>query len=71
MLRGDFLAGREDDAWQVIPSEWVEKAMDRWTPEKPKGQSMSALGADPARGGRDRMIFIPKIRQLVWRVDSN
>jgi hypothetical protein len=29
MLNGDFLAGIEDDAFQVIPTEWVLAAMER------------------------------------------
>ena len=27
-----YLAGREDDANQVIPSAWIKGAQDRWTP---------------------------------------
>ena len=55
MLYGDFRAGREDDAWQVIPSEWVRLAQDRWkqTP-KPKDTLPTACGVDVARGGKDK-----------------
>ena len=51
LLYGDFTVGREDDAWQVIPTEWVRAAMERWknTPQ-PEGPP-TALGCDPARGG--------------------
>jgi hypothetical protein len=31
MLFGDFKAGREDNAFQVIPSEWVDAAQKRWS----------------------------------------
>lgn len=52
MLRGDFQAGVQDDAMQVIPTEWVEAAMARWQPRSPKGEMM-ACGVDVARGGED------------------
>ena len=57
MLMGDFTTGREDDAWQVIPSAWVEQAQARWTPKPPVGVKMSALGVDPARGGKDNTVL--------------
>jgi hypothetical protein len=60
MLMGDFTTGREDDAWQVIPSAWVEAAQDRWTPKPPAGMKMSALGVDPARGGKDNTVLTPR-----------
>lgn len=52
LLHGDFLAGREDDEWQVIPTAWVRAAQARWLgePNKP----MRALGVDPAQGGSDK-----------------
>lgn len=53
MLRGDFNAGAADPAWQVIPTEWVKAAQERWTAKQAKG-AMTALGFDPARGGIDK-----------------
>jgi len=53
MLNGDFAAGMEDSAWQVIPTSWVDAAMERWTPEGKKGK-MDSVGADVARGGQDK-----------------
>lgn len=53
MLRGDFMAGAADPAWQAIPTEWVKAAMARWKPRDAKGP-MTALGFDPARGGIDK-----------------
>lgn len=52
LLYGDFLAGREDDEWQVIPSEWVRLAQERWV-GRPTTQ-MRALGVDVAQGGPDQ-----------------
>jgi len=57
MLYGDFTKCREDDPWQVIPSEWVRAAQERWsnTP-KPTG-TMTAMGVDVARGGDDKTVL--------------
>ncbi|WP_158235397.1 terminase family protein [Caulobacter sp. FWC2] len=59
MLRGDFMAGVEDDRWQVIPTAWVEAAQARWTPKDAKGP-MDSLGVDVSRGGRDETIISPR-----------
>lgn len=56
MLYGDFQAGMEDDAMQVIPTAWIEAAQARWTPRSPKPR-MDSLGADVARGGRDNSLI--------------
>lgn len=56
MLYGDFDAGVEDDAFQVIPTAWVEAAQARW--RKPdRLEPMDSLGEDVARGGRDNTII--------------
>lgn len=59
MLYGDFGAGLEDDAFQVIPTEWVKRAMARWTDRSPKGE-MSSMGVDVARGGKDNTVLAMK-----------
>ena len=56
MLHGDFMAGVTDDPWQVIPTDWVDRAMDRWTDRYPKGD-MDSLGCDVARGGKDETVI--------------
>lgn len=56
MLHGDFTAGLEDDAYQVIPSAWVIAAQDRWTDRTRKG-AMDSMGVDVARGGRDETVI--------------
>lgn len=56
MLYGDFTAGIHDDACQVIPTEWVDAAMERWV--KPdKLDPMDSVGLDVARGGRDNTVI--------------
>ncbi len=56
MLNGDFLAGIEDDQWQVCPTQWVIDAMDRWEDKVP-ACNQTAIGVDVSRGGRDESII--------------
>lgn len=56
MLNGDFNAGVEDDAWQVIPTVWIDAAMERWKPRDAKGE-MDSIGADVAAGGKDNFVI--------------
>jgi hypothetical protein len=60
MLYGDFAAGREDDPWQIIPSEWVRAAQERWRARPQPRIPMTALGVDVARGGSDKTIHTPR-----------
>lgn len=60
MLKGSFTAGRQDDRWQIIPTEWVVAAQQRWTPEPPKRAPMTSLGVDVAMGGKDNTVLIPR-----------
>lgn len=65
MLKGDFMAGVDDDPWQVIPTAWVEAAQARWKPLDdyfPPGEPriMDSLGVDIARGGADNTIIMPR-----------
>jgi hypothetical protein len=57
LLHGDFLAGREDDAYQVIPSRWVDMAMERWTPDGWRSHLMTAMAIDAAGGGSDAQVI--------------
>jgi len=64
MLRGDFKAGTEDSAWQVIPTAWIDAAMARWTPEGGLGRPMDSMGVDVARGGKDKTVLA--MRHGTW-----
>lgn len=57
---GNFMAAREDSEWQVIPTKWVLAANERWKRGKPVNGAMTALGVDPARGGRDETTLSPR-----------
>ncbi len=60
MLKGDFSAGREDAAFQVIPSEWLRLAQQRWKTRTKPTTPMSAVGLDVARGGKDKTVATPR-----------
>lgn len=57
MLYGDFTASMRDDAFAMFPSAWVDAAMKRWR-EPEKLATMDSVGADIARGGRDKTVII-------------
>lgn len=56
MLKGDFMAGVQDDEWQLIPTSWVEQAQARWIDLYPK-PPMTSMGVDVARGGKDSTVI--------------
>lgn len=73
MLYGDFRIGQNDHESQIIPSAWIQAAMDRWTEQaKERGDNvppvddegatvpMDAIGVDCARGGKDRNVLSPQ-----------
>jgi hypothetical protein len=59
LLQGDFLAGKEDAANQVIPTAWIDAAQARWAKGKREGARMLALGVDVAQGGADETVLAP------------
>lgn len=55
MAEGNFLAGRSDHVWQLIPTSWIDAAQARWRPmETAQPGPMTRMGFDVARGGIDR-----------------
>lgn len=50
---GNFLSVRKDHDLQVIPTAWIQDAMDRWTPDPPEGVPMCTLAADLTGMGSD------------------
>lgn len=58
MLKGDFMAGQKDDERQLIPTQWIYAAQERWKQRKALMESgairrpeQDSLGCDVARGG--------------------
>ena len=70
LLYGNFDATSEIDPWQVIPTEWVILAQERWRARAKPDTPLTAVGLDPARGGRDKMSMSPRydnyFDELVW-----
>lgn len=64
MLLGDFVAGIEDDEWQVLPTEWVRAAMLRSHSHQIQ-LPMTALGCDVARGGAAKTVFAPRYGNVI------
>lgn len=60
MRDGNFMIGRMDAERQVIPSAWIMEAQARWTPKPPEGIPMTAMGIDPAAGGKDDTVLAPR-----------
>lgn len=58
LLEGRFDAAMEDDAWQVIPTAWIDAAVNRWQSKAPG--PMSTAGVDVARGGRAQTVIAPR-----------
>lgn len=55
---GNFMATRADAEFQVIPTDWVIAAQERWTPRPPEDTAMTAMAVDPAGGGADAQEMI-------------
>lgn len=60
LLKGDFTAGREDNAWQIIPTAWVLQAQERWKQQKKPSAPLNKVGVDVARGGEDKTVITPR-----------
>jgi len=54
---GNFNAAREDHQLQLIPSEWIQAAVDRWRPQPYNKAPQCAIGVDIAQGGKDKTIL--------------
>lgn len=50
---GNFMAARLDHEFQVIPTQWIREAQQRWTEDPPDHAPMTSLGVDVAQGGQD------------------
>lgn len=59
-LKGDFGATKQDDRWQLIPTRWVEAAVERWKERYANRGPVRAVGVDPSRGGQDQAVVAPR-----------
>lgn len=53
---GNFMAARADDDRQIIPTQWVIEAQNRWNPDGWRGLMMTAQGLDIG-AGRDETVL--------------
>ena len=56
---GNWMISHTDDPWQVIPTNWILQAQERWTPKKPDAP-MCAIGVDVAQGGSNETVLAPR-----------
>jgi len=56
LLYGSWAIGQTDDAHQIIPTQWIRAAQQRWTPGGRLG-FLTCLGCDPAHGGEDQTVI--------------
>ncbi len=63
MLKGDFKAGMRDSAWQVIPTAWIDAAIQRTKTHGKPLVKLSCTGCDPSRGGD---AFVTVKRYANW-----
>ena len=50
---GNFLSVRKDHDLQLIPTNWIHQAMEKWKPEPPESVPMCAIAADLTGMGSD------------------
>lgn len=61
LLMGGFRTDFKDDPDQIIPTEWVRLAQQRWRPERTELHvPMCAMGVDCTGGGNDPMVIAPR-----------
>ena len=57
IMMGGFQTAFVDAVNQVIPTEWIRLAQDRWRPYRPEGIPMCAMGVDCTGGGTDPLVI--------------
>jgi len=60
ILLGGFQTTFRDQDMQIIPTEWVRLAQQRWRDNKPEGVPMCSMGVDCTGGGRDPLVIAPR-----------
>jgi hypothetical protein len=60
LLYGVFALSAKDHEWQVVPTDWIRQAQERWSPEGFRELKMTAMGVDVAQGGEDETVLAPR-----------
>jgi hypothetical protein len=53
---GNWMIAHEDDQWQLLPTNWILQAQQRWRPDPPN-VPMCAMGVDVALGGSANTVI--------------
>lgn len=53
---GNFMAARVDEADQLIPTDWIRAAQERWEPTPPYSIPMCSMGVDCARAKDETVL---------------
>lgn len=64
LLFGDFNIRPLDDVWQVIPTAWVIAAQARWKAQPGRQTTLTQVGVDVSRGGKDQTVIA--LRYANW-----
>ena len=57
ILMGGFQVGRADHDRQLIPTEWINESISKWTESPPAGIPQCSIGVDIAQGGTDTTVL--------------
>lgn len=57
LMTGDMTVRMQDDPWQVIPTNWVLEAQERWRKTQKPDVALRAIGNDVAHGGADNDVI--------------
>lgn len=57
LMTGDFTLSVQDDPWQVIPTNWILEAQERWRKTPKPDVALRAIGNDVAHGGADNDVI--------------
>jgi len=60
VLMGGFKTSFKDQPWQIIPTEWIRLAQERWRDYKPEAIPMCTMGIDVSGGGIDPLVIAPR-----------
>ena len=60
ILMGGFKTTFKDAPFQIISTEWVRLAQQRWRHDPPEGVPMCSMGVDCTGGGTDPLVIAPR-----------
>jgi hypothetical protein len=65
LLYGDMKIGLSDDAHQLIPTDWIQQAIERGRRAPGHGPNLTSVGVDPSRGGKDRSVIAKRYDNVI------